>query len=139
MKREDQIFLTVGAVGLVIILAIVGGVVYALLKASVVTLRWWAGLATLAAIILPALAWYLGTREARARLAGIDQGIDRVAKAAAQTVNVAQQTAAVRVGVAQAMRRPAIQPAVQVFLPGLPSGGGPVILPASGGQEEVEL
>lgn len=140
MKREAQIFLTVGAVGLVIILAAIGGVVYALISASVVTLRWWAGLATLAAIILPVLAWRLGTREARARLEGIDAGIDRVAKAAAQTVNVAQQTAAVRVGVAQAMRQRPVQPAVQqVFLPGLPVAGGPVILPASGGGEEVEL
>lgn len=139
MKREAKIFLIIGAVGLVIVLAAVGGVVYALVKASVVTLRWWAGLATLAAVIFPVLAWRLGTREARARLEGIDAGIDRVAKAAAATVSVAERTAQVRVGVAQAMRQRPAQPAVQqVFIPGLPAGG-PVILPAASGGEEVEL
>lgn len=139
MKQEAKILLAIGAVGLAATLAVIGGVVYALIRASITTLRWWAGLATLAAVIFPILAWRLGTREARARLEGIDAGIDRVAKAAAATVSVAERTAQVRVGVAQAMRqRP--QPAVQqVFLPGLPMAGGPVILPASGGGEEVEL
>lgn len=139
MKREAKIFLTIGAVGLVIILAVIGGVVYALLKASVVTLRWWAGLATLAVPVIGFLAWWLGTREAESRLAGIDQGIERVTRAAAETVTVAQRTAEVRIGVAQQMRRPAVQPAVQqVFLPGLPTGG-PMILPAAREDEEVEL
>lgn len=133
MKRT-QIF-AIGALLLVVVIPS-GGVVYALLNASVVTLRWWAGLATLAAIIFPLIAWRLGTREARARLDGIDQGIDRVTKAAVQTVNVAQQAGQVCVGVAQQMRRPQT---VQVFLPGLPAGGGPVILPAASDDEVVEL
>ncbi len=136
MKRA-QIYLTIGAVGLAVILAAVGGVVYALLQADAVTLRWWAGIATLVAVVGPMLAWWLAKREARAHIAGLDAGIDRVAKAAAQTVGVAERAAQVRVGVAQQMRRP---PAIQVFLPGLSlPAGGPVILPADNSGEEVEL
>jgi len=138
MSQREKIIFGLGAVGLILVVALVGGVVYALLKASVTTLRWWAGLATLAIPVTAALAWWLATREARARLAGIDQGIERVAKAAAATVSVAERAAQVRVGVAQSLRqRP--QPAVQqVFLPGL-TAGAPVIRPVLPDGEEVEL
>ncbi len=114
--------------------------VYALLKASPTTLRWWAGLATVAVPVVGFLGWWLGAREARARVAGIEQGIEHVAKAAAETVAVAQKTADVRVNTARRARRrdhPTIQ---QVFLPGLPAGGGwPAIEPARGEDGEVEL
>jgi len=132
MTRRERFILTLGAAVVILAAAAIGGVVYGLLKASIIALRWWAVLATLAAIVGPILAWRLGIREARARLDGIDQGIERVARAAARTVDTARQAAEA----AQRMQRP--QPAVQqVILPGLPAGS-PVILPADqGGEIEV--
>ena len=117
---------------------LIGGIVYALLTASMMALRWWAGLMTAALPVGVAVAYALGHQAARERIAGVHQGIEAVTAAAARTVDTARQTAAVRAEAARQMRRPG--PAIQqVFLPGMPGApGGPVILPVAS-QEEVEL
>lgn len=138
MSRE-QYYLYLGAGILAAVAAVVGLVVYGLTKADVVVLRWWAGVATLAWPVGVGVAYGLGRQAAKERIAGLQQGIEAVTAAANRTVETARETAAVRLGVAQAMRRP-VQPAIQqVFLPGLGAGQGPVILPAARNGEEVEL
>ncbi|MBO9370717.1 MAG: hypothetical protein J7575_06495 [Chloroflexi bacterium] len=138
MSQREKIIFGLGAVGLILVVALVGGVVYALLKASVTTLRWWAGLMTAALPVGLTVAYALGRQAARERIAGVHQGIEAVTAAAARTVDTARQAAAVRAEAARQMRRPG--PAIQqVFLPGMPgTPGGPVILPVAS-QEEVEL
>lgn len=136
MSKREKVFLGAGAAGLIILVAVGGGLVYALLTASTVTLRWWAGIVTLALPAAVLLAYFLGKQAARERIAGLEQGINAVTEAARRTVDTARQTVAVRAEAA-AIRR-SVQPAIQqVFLPGLPAGGQ-VILPASQGGE-VEL
>jgi hypothetical protein len=138
MNPRERIFLALGAGGLVVLVLLIGGIVYALLTASVTALRWWAGLMTAALPVGLTVAYALGRQAARERIAGVHQGIEAVTAAAARTVDTARQAAAVRAEAARQMRRsgPAIQ---QVFLPGMPGApGGPVILPVAS-QEEVEL
>ena len=138
MNARERIFLALGAGGLVVLVLLIGGIVYALLTASVTALRWWAGLMTAALPVGLTVAYALGRQAARERIAGVHQGIEAVTVAAARTVDTARQTAAVRAEAARQMRRPG--PAIQqVFLPGMPGApGGPVILPVAS-QEEVEL
>ncbi len=138
MNARERIFLALGAGGLVVLVLLIGGIVYALLTASVTALRWWAGLVTAALPVGVAVAYALGRQAARERIAGVHQGIEAVTAAASRTVDTARQAAAVRAEAARQMRRPG--PAIQqVFLPGMPGApGGPVILPVAS-QEEVEL
>ncbi len=139
MSRKEEVFIAIGAILLLLIGGAVGGVIYALLRASITALRWWAGLATLAVPVCAALAWYLGMREARARIAGIDEGIERVTRAATATVGIAERASQVRVATAQQLRRPTSPTFQQVFLPGGLPTGGPLILPVKPGEDEVEL
>ncbi len=141
MNARERFLVVLGAVGLVLLVGLAALLIYALLRADVVTLRWWAGLATVA---LPATAWgfyTLGRLTARAHVDGLTQGVREVMRAATETAEL-------RVGTAQRLRRKPRQqpPAVQVFIPGagreMPSlAGGPVILPppALEHEEEVEL
>lgn len=141
-KTREQLFFTIGAVGLVIVLAIIGGVVYLAYKVEVGTLRAWAIGATLALPLALLVAFYLGRLEARGHIAGLSQGIEAVTGATARTVDAAGRVADVRVATAQRMRNRQATPAVQqVFLPGLPGGGmgGSLILPPQHTEEDVEL
>lgn len=104
-----------------ILLLFIGLLVYALLEATVATLRWWAGLTTVGLPLVAIAAYYLGRIEAQGRLAGLQQGIEAVTEAA-------RKTADVRVSTAQRMRQRQPTPTVQqVFLPG--GSGGPVVAP----------
>ena len=72
-----------------------------MLQVSPNAARLWALLATVA---LPGVAWagwWFGHTEARGRLAGIDQGVDKL-------MGALSQAAGLRVGTARAMRRPAM-------------------------------
>jgi hypothetical protein len=126
----------IGAVALIVALILIGVLLYALNVASVATLRWWAGVATLALPLTGIVTFFLGRMEARGHVAGLTQGIEAVSRAA-------QGTADIRVTTAQRMRRRSPQPAVQqVFLPaGMPPGatGAGVILPPRREEEDVEL
>jgi len=126
-KRKDlgvTILSWVGGIGLGIV------TLYALIRVV-----WWAALMVGAdaarvamlveAALLPVVAWagwYFGRTEARGRLAGIDQAVDKV-------MGAATKTAGLRVSTVRAMRAPAAAPpAADVELPEpevfyLPSGG----------------
>ena len=141
LTGRERILVIIGATGLVAVLALTGLLVYALTRASIVALRWWAGLTTAALPPAGLIAFYLGRVEARGRVAGLTQGIEAVSQAA-------QKTADIRVTTLQRTRQrlrqqtPAIQ---QVFLPGSPGfaggqGGGVIAPPRlDAGEEEVVL
>jgi len=132
-RKAERHLMIVGAVGLLIIGTLIGLIVYALLHVSLTTLRWWAGIATLALPLTGALAYALGRLASRERIMGLETGVEKV-------MNAAQQTADLRVRmVRQARQKPQPQtPAVQVFIPGgLPPAGGPVVLPPSSRSDEV--
>ena len=147
LTPRERALLAVGAVGLIVILALTGLLLYAVLTADATTLRWWAGLATAALPLAGILAYYLGRMEVRGHVAGLTQGIEAVSQAAQKTTEVAQRAADIRVSTAQRMReqrRPAVQPTLQqAFL--LPGGGMPfgsssgVIVEAPQGEGEVEV
>jgi len=132
-RKADRHLMIVGAVGLIIIGAMVGLFVWALTHANLTTLRWWAGIATLALPLTGILAYALGRLASKERIMGLETGVEKV-------MNAAQQTADLRVRlVHQARQKPQPQaPAVQVFIPGgLPPAGGPVVLPPSPHSDEV--
>ena len=123
-----------------VILVGIGGVLAGLWlmvrAATVDTLRWWAGLATLA-LPMAALAGYrLGLLAARERIAGLETGVEKVMAAA-------RQTASLRYPASQRQSRAKVpQAAFNVFLPGYPGSGPqqPVVLPRlSDGEDVVEL
>ncbi len=120
--KPQVIIPTVTGLALTFVLA------YALTHANDTALRWWAGLATAMVPTLSIIAYWLGRTEARGHVAGLTQGIDAVSKAAANTTDVAQRAANIRVDTANRMRpAPAVQ---QMFLPPAVIGGGQgVILP----------
>ena len=118
--------------GLIVVGLVISAGLYALFTVSVNTLRLWATLATLAAIGLPIVAFWLGIREAKARIMGLEDGITKVAKAAAETISAAEKVAQVKGDVAR-KAQPTIQ---QVILPGVPTGL--LAAPRRDG-EEVEL
>jgi hypothetical protein len=132
-RKAERHLMIVGAVGLIIISAVGGLFVWALSHANPTTLRWWAGIATVALPITGALAYSLGRLASKERIMGLETGVQKVMAAA-------QQTADLRVRmVQQARQKPQPQtPAVQVFIPGgLPPAGGPVVLPPSPRSDEV--
>jgi hypothetical protein len=131
-KRQQQRLRWIG-IGLVVagaaLVFVVGGLVYALLHASVVALRWWAGLATVALPIGGALAFYLGRVEARGRMVGLEQGVSAVMRAA-------HETADLRAAQVREARRPvealqSINPQdvviVEAPLPQLKAGRGDIV------------
>jgi len=131
---NDRVLLALIVAGLVVIAILIGAWLYALYNVSVNTLRLWATLATLAAIGLPIAAFWLGVREAQARIKGLEEGITKVAKAAAETVSAAEKVAQVKGEVARKSQSPAVQ---QVILPGVPLSG--LIASPRREGEEVEL
>jgi len=72
-----------------------GLVVYALLTAGVSALRWWAGIATLVAVIAPPVAFLAGGYGAREKVNGIDLALDKLTKAAGSMLDLRGQAAAV--------------------------------------------
>ena len=145
LSSREKVLLIAGGVGLVAVLALVGGLIYALSQAGVTALRWWAGLGTAALPLAGLLAYYLGRMEARGHVAGLTQGIEAVSKAAQRTTEVAQRAADIRVSTVRQMRQraPQAQPTVQqaFLLPGMAPFGNSagVILPAPQEDEEVEV
>jgi hypothetical protein len=136
LTPREKVLVAVGAVGLVVAIALLAMLIYALFEAGVTALRWWAGLATAALPLAALCAYYLGRTEARGHVAGLTQGIEAVSEAA-------RRTADIRVSTAQRIKRqptPAVQ---QVFMPGPPGLLGPgstgVIVEAQRAEDEVEL
>ena len=72
-----------------------GLVVYALLTAGVSALRWWAGIATLVAVIAPPVAFLAGGYGAREKVNGIELAWDKLEKAAGSMLDLRGQAAAV--------------------------------------------
>jgi hypothetical protein len=70
MNARERIFLALGAGGLVVLVLLIGGIVYALLTASVTALRWWAGLVTAALPVGVALPMLWVTRRRGSGLLG---------------------------------------------------------------------
>ncbi|MBU0490451.1 MAG: hypothetical protein KKA73_21530 [Chloroflexi bacterium] len=91
-------------------LAGVGLLAFIIANTSPIDARMWAFLATLGMPLGGLAGYWLGRVEARGRVAGIDQGIERVSRAA-------NDTATLRVNVAHAMRAPAQSPATIIELP----------------------
>jgi hypothetical protein len=89
----------------------------AMLQVPADTARVWAIVATLLIPIVAYTAWRLGLIEARSRLAGIDQAVNKV-------MDVARRTADVRVGTVRSMREATSKPQQPVpptpELPALP-------------------
>lgn len=131
--REKLLF-AAGAVALVIVLAMVGGLVYLAHKASLGALRLWAVIATCALPVTALVAFWLGRIEARGTVAGLKVGIDAVTSSASKVADV-------RVTTAQRLKARPTPTVQQVFLPGLPGamGGGLILPPSAPDSEEVEL
>jgi hypothetical protein len=86
------------AVAITAILALIGWLCWrAMLEVPADTARVWAIVATLLVPVVAYVAWRLGLIEARSRLDGIDQAVNKV-------MDVARRTADVRVGTARRMR-----------------------------------
>jgi len=75
---QARLTLVVSAVGGLVALALVGALVYALFAADMAALRWWAGLATVVAVLAPFLGYFLGTSAARAHREGLQDGMETV-------------------------------------------------------------
>lgn len=138
LTPKERILLAAGATGLVVVLALAGGLLYTVNTASETTLRWWAGLVTTALPLAGWLGYYLGRAEMRGQVRGLAQGIEAVSEAA-------RWTADVRVSTVQRMRQSRNAPAFQQVLmpfpsPTLPYGGNAgVIMPSRTGDDEVEV
>jgi hypothetical protein len=135
LDLETKILIVVAVIAILLALALIGVLIYALSHASPTTLRWWAGLATAALPATALIAYQLGRIEARGQIAGLTQGVETASRAA-------RDTADIRVTAAHRLRqRPQQRAAVQqIFLPGMnvPAGGG-VILPPSTFESEGEV
>jgi len=111
MKRAGTLVMM--GVGALVILAFMGWIVWrGMLEIPANTARAWALAVT---ALLPATAWaswWFGHTEARGRLEGIDQAVDKV-------MGAATRAASLRVGTAQALRQSVKQEAVSpiVVLP----------------------
>lgn len=137
LTPRERVLIAAGAMGLVVALALAGGLLYAVNSASATMLRWWAGLTTAALPLAGGIGYYLGRVEARGHVAGLTQGIEVVSEAA-------RRTADVRVSTAQRMRQGRNAPAFQQVLmpfPTLPYGGnaGVIMPPQPSGDDEVEV
>lgn len=107
--RQRLILIGVGLAG-ALTLALLGGIVYWLFTATLSTLRWWAGLATVGAALLPFLGYFLGTSTSRAHQEGLAAGVqtaqDIMQTGVATTMRAAADTAEVRITTAHALRPP---------------------------------
>ena len=114
MTKRQRISMKVGQT--IIVTTIVGGLVLlswrAMLHVPANAARAWALVTTMLLVVLvpgAALAgWWFGHTEARGRLAGIDQAVDRV-------MTAASKTAGLRVDTTRSMRTATVPP--QVALP----------------------
>lgn len=109
----------------------------AMLQVPADTARVWALVATLLIPIVAYTAWRLGLIEARSRLAGIDQAVNKV-------MDVARRTADVRVGTVGRMREAATARPQQPTQPGpeLPALPQPTVThrgPGQGDRRIVDL
>ncbi|OQY17920.1 MAG: hypothetical protein DRI77_09175 [Chloroflexi bacterium] len=137
LTTKERILLVIGAATLIIALALTGGMLYILTSASESTLRWWAGLATVALPIASLAAYFLGRMEARGHLAGLTQGIEAVSEAARKTTDVASNVADIRISTAQRVKRtPVVQ---QMFLPPAVADRGGVILPPLQADGDIDV
>jgi hypothetical protein len=137
-KIQEAVLYFLIVAGLTLLATVVGLGLWALFSVSVGALRIWAALATLASIGALFLGYWLGLKEAHARVKGIEQGIERVSKAVVDTLSAANQVAQVKIDIAKkakAESQPQIQ---QVFLPGIPFTPG-LIGPARREKDEIEL
>ncbi len=144
LTTKERVLLVIGAVALIVILALIGALLYALSRVSVTTLRWWASVVTLALPLAILAAYYLGRIETQGWRAGLTQGIEAVSEAARKTTDVAQRTANIRVTTAQRMKRQPMPVVQQMFLPPAVTGMGAigttgVILPPQCIEGDVEL
>jgi len=107
---QARLTLVVSAVGGLVALALVGALVYALFAADMAALRWWAGLATVVAVLAPFLGYFLGTSAARAHREGLQDGMETVQglmqTGVATTMAAAADTAQIRIHTARELRRP---------------------------------
>lgn len=135
LDLETKVLIAVIVIAVLVVLVLIGVLVYALLHASLVTLQWWAGLATVALPLTAFLAYHLGRIEARGQIAGLTQGVEAVSRAARDTADI-RVTAAHRLRQRSQPQRAAVQ---QIFLPGMQAGGGGVILPPPTFESEGEV
>lgn len=109
-ELQARLTLVVSGVVGIVALAAVGALVYALFAADLGALRWWAGLATVVAVLAPFLGYFLGTSAARAHREGLQDGMETVQDlmqtGVATTMAAAADTAQIRIHTARALRRP---------------------------------
>ncbi len=144
LTTKEWVLLVIGAIALIVILALTGVLLYTLSRVSETTLRWWAGVATLTLPLVALAAYFLGRIEARGWRDGLTQGIEAVSEAARKTTDVAQRTADIRVTTAQRMKRSPTPVVQQMFLPPAVTGMGTmgatgVILPPQRAEGDVEI
>ena len=112
----------------IIIVTIAAGVCYliwqAMLQVPANAARAWALLATVALPVATWAGWFFGHVEARGRLAGIDQAVDKVMGAATRAAGLRVET--LRVARGTALREPpvVVLPDVEIVHRLLPRGGG---------------
>ena len=135
-ERQAAFRMTMTIVGLIGagIAVVIGGLVYALFHASLSTLRWWAGVATVAVPLAVWGGYVLGKMVARERLTGLEQGVNTVMKAAERTANLRVAT----IREVREVRRPespspSANPAQVVIVPATPR------LPSGHDQDVVEI
>jgi hypothetical protein len=108
----------------------------AMRQVSADTARAWALIATVLVPVVGYVAWRLGQTEARSRLAGIDQAVNKV-------MDVARRTADVRVRTVSQMRQAATKPAPPpVPEPQLPALPQPTVIhrgPDQGDRRVIDL
>jgi len=98
--------------GLMMLALLIGLVWWTMQKVPANWARAWALLATMLLPVAIWAGWWFGHTEARGRLAGIDQAVDKV-------MGAASRTAGLRVDTSRAMRRTVVQepPPAVVMLP----------------------
>lgn len=97
------------AIGGGLVLLALGWLVYTLFTAQITTLRWWAGLATVIALLAPVAAYFLGLASATAHREGLRDGLN-IAQSGIQngvqtTMHAAAETATLRVQTARQLRQ----------------------------------
>jgi hypothetical protein len=135
---DRKLKLILGAGGIVF-LASTALLVGALFSLDITALRWWAGVATICALIGPIIGYLSGQATARAHREGIQTGVGVVMQAATQTADV-------RIRTVQAMRAPQRPPTPEranfnVYLPNPMELGtnAPEALPAFDDDNDVEI
>ena len=93
MNKNKLVQTTIGAIGGLVTLAGIGYLIWqAMLHVPPNAARLWAILVTGALPLVAWASWWFGHTEARGRLAGIDQAVDRVMGAASKTAGLRVET-----------------------------------------------